>query len=150
MTQEEHRNIGLVQTLYEAVLNQRDLSALPALVGQNVLLHPTEERGPEAYAALIANLHRAFSGQHFALEDLIVTGDRVVVRWVMQAIQSGPLNGIPATGKHVKQTGTVIYRIEAGKIVEMWPEIDRMGMLRQLGIDPLAAVPAGQPQSATA
>jgi hypothetical protein len=42
-------------------------------------------------------------------------------------------------GKRVQQSGTVIYRIEEGRIAEIWAQTDRMGMLQQLGIDPLAA-----------
>lgn len=79
---------------------------------------------------------------HFTLLDLIASDDRVVVRWTMAATHAGPLAGIPATGKRVQQRGTVIYRLENGRIVEVWSQMDRMGMLQQLGIDPLASAKA--------
>jgi predicted ester cyclase len=60
----------------------------------------------------------------------------------MDATHAGSLAGIPATGKRVQQRGTVIYRLENGRIVEVWAQMDQMGMLRQLGIDPLATVKA--------
>ena len=75
----------------------------------------------------------------FTLLDLIASDDRVVVRWMMDATHDGPLAGIPATGKRVQQQGTVIYRMEDGKIAEVWARIDRIGMLQQLGIDLLSS-----------
>jgi predicted ester cyclase len=75
----------------------------------------------------------------FTLLDLIASDDRVVVRWTMDAIHGGPLAGVPATGKRVQQQGTVIYRMEDGRIAEVWAQMDRMGMLQQLGVDLLAA-----------
>jgi predicted ester cyclase len=37
-------------------------------------------------------------------------------------------------GRRVTLTGFDLFRIEGGKIVEMWQEVDELGMVRQLGI----------------
>jgi predicted ester cyclase len=42
----------------------------------------------------------------------------------------------------VQQSGTVIYRLENGRIAEVWAQMDRMGMLQQLGVDLLATAKA--------
>jgi steroid delta-isomerase-like uncharacterized protein len=102
----------------------------------------TEEKGIAAYAALTDRLRIAFHEMHFTLLDLIASDDRVVVRWTMDATHAGPLAGIPATGKRVQQSGTVIYRLENGRIAEVWAQMDRLGVLGQLGFDPLANVKA--------
>jgi predicted ester cyclase len=44
--------------------------------------------------------------------------------------------GIPATGKLVTVTGTDIFRIAGGKIVELWQHWDQLGLLQQLGVIP--------------
>jgi steroid delta-isomerase-like uncharacterized protein len=139
MTTAEQTNAGTVRRLYESYLNENRTELLPSLVTEDVAFHSaTEERGIAAYAALTERLRMAFHEMHFTLLDLIASDDRVVVRWTMDATHAGPLAGIPATGKRVQQRGTVIYRMEEGRIAEIWAQMDRMGMLQQLGIDPLA------------
>lgn len=139
MTTVEQTNARAVRRLYENYLNENHAELLPSLVSEDVAFHSvTEERGIAAYAALTSRLRMAFHEMHFTLLDLIASDDRVVVRWTMDATHAGPLAGIPATGKRVQQHGTVIYRMENGRIAEVWAQMDRMGMLRQLGVDPLA------------
>lgn len=143
MTTVEQANVRTVRRLYENYLNENHVELLPSLVSEDVAFHSvTEERGIAVYAALTDRLRTAFHEMHFTLLDLIASDDRVVVRWTMDATHAGPLAGIPATGKHVQQRGTVIYRLESDRIVEVWAQMDRMGMLQQLGIDPLASAKA--------
>ena len=138
LTNTEQALAETVRSLYEA-LNQNQPEVLPALVHENIVFHGgTEERGIAAYQTLVARLRVAFPDQHFTVQDLIVNEERVVVRWTMDATHGGPLAGIPATGKRVQQRAIVIYRFEGGKIVEVWAQMDQVGMLRQLGIEPLS------------
>ena len=74
------------------------------------------------------------------VEDLIAEGDKVVARYSFSATHKGKFLGIAPTGKRVKLTGINIYRIEGGKIVELWREVDVAGLLLQLG----AAAPLGE------
>jgi steroid delta-isomerase-like uncharacterized protein len=143
MTTVEQTNARTVRRLYEKYLNENRAELLPSLVSEDVAFHSvTEESGIAAYAALTDRLRVAFHEMHFTLLDLIASDDRVVVRWTMEATHAGPLAGIPATGKRVQQRGTVIYRLENGRIAEVWAQMDRMGLLQQLGIDPLASAKA--------
>ena len=144
MTTAEQTNSQIVRRLYEEYLNQDHPELLSSLVSEDVVLHSaTEERGIAAYAALTDRLRTAFRDLRFTLLDVIANEDRVVVRWTMDATHEGPLAGIPATGKRVQQRANVICRMEDGKIAEIWAQMDQVGMLRQLGIDPLASVKAG-------
>jgi steroid delta-isomerase-like uncharacterized protein len=139
----ETANARLVRRLYEEYLNQNRPELLPELVSETVVLHTmTEERGIAAYAALTDRLRVAFPDMQFTLQDVVASDDRVAVRWTMEATHSGPLVGIPPTGKRVQQRANVIYRCDDGKLAEIWAQMDQMGMLRQLGIDPLATVKA--------
>jgi steroid delta-isomerase-like uncharacterized protein len=139
----EQAHMETVRRLYEEYLNQNRTELLASLVSEDVVLHSaTEERGIAAYEALTDRLRIAFPDMQFTLQDLIASDDRVVVRWTMDATHSGPLVGIPATGKRVQQRANVIYRFADGKIAEGWAVMDQVGMLRQLGFDPLAAAKA--------
>ncbi|HEY4048977.1 MAG TPA: ester cyclase [Acidobacteriaceae bacterium] len=140
MTDIESTNAAVARRLYEEVLNRQNTALLPELLAPDVLFHgASEEQGIAAYQALVARLRVAFPDQRFTIEDTIASGDRVVVRWNMEATHSGPLAGIPATGKRVTQRAIVIYRFKDGKVAEAWALMDQVGMLRQLGRDPLPA-----------
>jgi predicted ester cyclase len=49
-------------------------------------------------------------------------------------MQEGDLLGIPATGKPVTMTATVIHRLENGKLAKKWSDKDVLGLLQQLGV----------------
>jgi predicted ester cyclase len=44
--------------------------------------------------------------------------------------------GLPPTGKPITMTGIEIFRIENGKIAELWGEANMFGLIQQLGIVP--------------
>jgi steroid delta-isomerase-like uncharacterized protein len=138
MTAPEAANAETVRKLYDEALNQNRPELLPELLTEDIVFHSTtEEQGMAAYQAM-TGLRVAFGDMRFTIHDLIASGDRVVVRWSMTANHQGPLAGIPATGKPIQQRANVIYRMEGGKIAEGWAQMDQIGVLRQLGVDPLA------------
>ena len=74
-------------------------------------------------------------------EDLIASGDKVVVRARGTGTNDGPFMGMPATGKRVDVPLIDILRFgDDGLIYEHWGVFDAMGMMQQLG-----AIPAGPP-----
>ncbi len=70
------------------------------------------------------------------LEDMVCEGDKVAYRWTLRGTQTGPLRGIPPTGKHAVMSGMTIMRIANGKIVAGWHNYDMLGVLQQLGLIP--------------
>lgn len=76
-----------------------------------------------------------FPDIHYQIEEIIVAGDRVVVRWLARGTHQGVLWGlIPATGKPVAWPGMHIVRVEAGKIVEIWAVANQTRILQNLGV----------------
>lgn len=65
---------------------------------------------------------------------MIAEGEKVVVRWTATGTHKGELFGIPVTGKRIKVVGVDIFRVEDGKLKELWLSWDQMGMMRQLGV----------------
>ena len=76
----------------------------------------------------------AFPDSHVTFDELIVTGDTVVGRWSATGTQTGPLSGLPPTGRPIAIGGITIYRIVDGLIVEAWEQLDLLGMWQQLGV----------------
>ena len=79
----------------------------------------------------------AFPDLTMQVDDIFGAGDKVVVRFTMTGTNSGPLFGLPPTGRKVTMTGIGIYRFAPhGRIVEEWYENDAIGQMRQLGLLP--------------
>jgi predicted ester cyclase len=77
--------------------------------------------------------YAAFPDLSHNIDDLIAEGDKVVLRATDRGTHQGEFQGIAPTGKYVTITLIAIYRIAGGKIVEMWEEIDMLGLLQQIG-----------------
>jgi steroid delta-isomerase-like uncharacterized protein len=150
MTQHEQANIDTIRYFYGEVFSANRLDLLPELVAEDVLLHPGDDRGIETYRTLLNRAQTAFSERQFSIESMIAADDIVAVRWKMHAIHSGPIGGLTATGKPIQQNANVFFRFEQGKIAEVWTQFDQMGVLRQLGFDPLRAAAQQQREAGAA
>jgi len=92
--------------------------------------------GIEGYKQMVTGFRNAFPDLRVKNEDVIVEGDKVVVRWTAQGKHSGQLMNIPPTNKQVTLKGVDILLVENNKITERWGEFDALGMLSQLGVLP--------------
>jgi steroid delta-isomerase-like uncharacterized protein len=93
-------------------------------------------RGPDALKRVVTMYRSAFPDLRMIVDDVIASGDRVVLRWHSEGTHRGELAGLAPTGVHASATGISIDRWQDGKIVEAWAEWDNMGLARQLGAAP--------------
>jgi predicted ester cyclase len=70
----------------------------------------------------------------FLIEDLFAEGDRVGFRVKIRGTHRGTFLGVAPTGKQLTVTAIDIARLEHGKIVDHWGEMDMAGLMRQLGL----------------
>ena len=135
MSTEENKQ--LVRRFYERI-DKGDLDAMDELVAEDYRDHspppfPGFAPGRDGLKQAFRLFWEATPGTH-EIADQIAEGDKVVTRLVARGVQEGGLPGIPATGKPVTMTATVIHRIENGKLAEKWSDKDVLGMLQQLGV----------------
>jgi len=90
------------------------------------------QRSPECRRC--AKWRTGFPDFHFQIEDLIVQGNKVVLRIPFTGTHQGRFWGLEPTGRKISVTETLILRIEDGKIAEMWEDYDEYGMRIQLGL----------------
>ncbi|HEX6482260.1 MAG TPA: ester cyclase [Ktedonobacteraceae bacterium] len=144
---------ALVRQYLEAAWNtqvsdERDEAAWHATDlddGQQRMLSSTGEQFSPAYvylgderltiplAELRTVVRTTFPDIHLTISDLVVEGEKVVVRWILRGTDLGGYEGHLPTGRPVCLTGITIMRMEQDIIVEEWNEVDIAGMLRQLG-----------------
>ena len=136
-TQEDNKEV--VQRFAEEFKNQANHGIVDELMTPGFIHHFTDPRlppGRDAMKLLGQSIVAGFPDVHATVQDLLADGNRVIERTSVQATHTGDFNGIPATGKSVTWTEIHIYRMEDGKIAELWSEIDFLGLLSQLGAIP--------------
>jgi predicted ester cyclase len=74
----------------------------------------------------------SFKDLRVAVLDQIAQGDRVATRLSMSGTQTGEFHGIAPGDAVSTLTGTVLDRIEDGKIAEHWSDSDLGGFMPQL------------------
>jgi steroid delta-isomerase-like uncharacterized protein len=119
------------------IWNSGNFDGLDDLMTEECVLTVSGETiscSPSATRAIATRWRAAFPDYHFHLMDLIAEGDKVVARMPWTGTQTGPLMGIPATGRSVRVGEIVIFRVVGGKIVEAWEEFDELRMRQQLGL----------------
>ncbi|MFE2725867.1 ester cyclase [Kitasatospora sp. NPDC059327] len=71
-------------------------------------------------------------GDRVDLDELLADGDRVNARWTRHGHHLAPIDGRPPPGRPLTEKASAVHRVEAGRIVEYWIQIDRQGLLAQL------------------
>ena len=68
------------------------------------------------------------------IDELMIEGNRVFVRYTFKGIHSGVTEGIPATNKPIVTPFAVGYEIIDEKIVDFWAIGNEMELFEQLGL----------------
>ncbi|MGH2882049.1 MAG: ester cyclase [Solirubrobacteraceae bacterium] len=127
---EDSFNTGSFELIDQLVAGEA-LNHDPALPAQM-----RDLRGPDALKRVVTMYRAAFPDLRMTVDDVIASGDKVVLRWHSEGTHRGELAGLAPTGVHGSTTGISIDRWQDGKIVEAWAEWDNMGLARQLGAAP--------------
>jgi steroid delta-isomerase-like uncharacterized protein len=130
---------AVVSRFIDEFKNRANHAIVDELFANNFVHHFKDPRlpaGREALKMLGQMVTSAFPDVHVTVEDLLVDGDKVVERTTASGTHRGEFNGIPPTGKSVAWTEIHIYRLEKGKIAELWSEIDFLALMMQLGALP--------------
>jgi steroid delta-isomerase-like uncharacterized protein len=133
-------NKELVREFTEAT-NAADWDRLAELVAEDFTRHSAATAGPpvtsrDQFIQLQEDFLRTFHDQRVSAEKLIAEGDLVAGLATYSGTQMGPMGDFPATGKSVHAPFLAIFRIESGRIAELWVEWDNLAMLTQLGLYP--------------
>jgi steroid delta-isomerase-like uncharacterized protein len=134
MSQEDNKQI--VRAAFaplDTILETHDEVYAPDWVGHFPGMPPLDADGHRQYSEVMIG---AFPDLERTIEDLFAEGDRVVARWTASGTNTGPFNGMPASGKFASSSGITIFRIADGRIAEEWSESDMLGLLTQIGALP--------------
>ncbi len=140
-------NKDLVRQFIEA-LNAADLEALDEIVTEDFARHSQATAGPqvssrEEFIQLQESFLAIFPDQRVTIRKLVAEADEVAALATYSGTQTGAMGDFPATGKSVESTFLAVFRVDAGRIAELWVEWDNVAMLTQLGLFPPPPPPGG-------
>ena len=109
---------------YRRIWNEGNLESLPELMTSDCVRRgATDTVGIEAIRQMILAFRQAFSDVEVIAHDVFGDGDRAASRWTLTATHSGEHRGVAATGKKITMSGIHVYRLQDGRIAEMWAGI---------------------------
>ncbi|MGE0540683.1 MAG: ester cyclase [Dehalococcoidia bacterium] len=132
----EDENIAIARTWHEQVINRRNPAALQDILAAEVVHHAAggypNTMTAAGVAAMMDDFLVAFPDLRYEFDLFIVQDDMVVERYTATGTQEGPLQDLPPLGRTATWTGVNIFRIECGRIVEVWSEVDALSRNQQL------------------
>jgi steroid delta-isomerase-like uncharacterized protein len=137
MTMSVEENKAMARRIVEEFLNKSQPSVVDEIFAEDFINHsPQAGTTPdrEGLKQMIAVFRQGFGDSHNTIEDLIAENDKVVVRLRMTGTHTGEFMGIPPTQKRIDGYSISIIRISEGKVKERWNIMDRLEMMRQLGL----------------
>jgi steroid delta-isomerase-like uncharacterized protein len=135
-------NRAIVRRWYDDYVNGHDVDVLDDLVTLDFTSHflsGAEGACADQIKQIDGAIFTTLPDLRVTIQDMVVEGDRVAVRYSTLATLASNPPGVPLAA-----TGMDIFRIADGKIAQRWAELDYTGMLMQLGAVPHESVPIGE------
>jgi steroid delta-isomerase-like uncharacterized protein len=135
---------ALVRRWWDEGWNGGDLDALDEVLAPDHVHHwavGPDTAGVDAVEGRLGEWRAAFPDLRRTVDDVVVEGERVVARWTAAGTQQGAYRGTAATGRAVEWRGINLFRISCGRIVEIWSEMDALGLRARLGLPILVGTP---------
>src|SRR3712207_2452605 len=98
---------------------------------------PEHQHGIDGFKHVIEWLRDLSFDIHYDIDDIIAEADKVAVRMTVSGTDTGTLRGNPPTGKRFSVDYVHWFRVEDGKVAEVWAVRDDLSRLQQLGLVPV-------------
>ena len=129
-------NKALIQRFYDEVWGKGNLDVADDVFAADYRRHDLRPSnplpGPEGQKRIAADFRAAFPDLQMTIDLMVAEGDLVVARWTTEGTNTGQWGALPPTGKRTKFSGVNIFRVENGKVVEIWNHRDDLGVMQQL------------------
>jgi steroid delta-isomerase-like uncharacterized protein len=135
-------NKAIIRQMIKQVWNERRVDLIEEFYTENVVQHLVgiaSQPEAESVRQAVSRILDAYPDLQHTIDDEIAEGDKVVHRWTMTSTQPGELNGTPAAGKGVIQSGVTIFHLAHARVDEFWWFTDNPKLMQQLGVTPLDA-----------
>jgi predicted ester cyclase len=116
---------------YNAYCNEHRFDDFGEFVADDVVINGTD-RGLDAYTGGLRVVVGGFPDYRWELRHLVVDAPWIAAHLTDTGTHRGPFFGIEATGRSVSTEEFAFYRIDAGRIAEVWGMAFHVQLLEQL------------------
>ena len=123
-----------VKLFYQAISSNQPelLDQVLAPDWEDVPPNQGQAPGRDGFKPLITGFNKTFAGLKVTNDDIIESGDKVVVRSTIEGTQAGEFAGFPSKGKSFKIMAIDIQTIRDGKIARTYHLENWLSAVRQL------------------
>ena len=128
-------NEALIREVLE-LIDQRQLDAAFELYAEDYIYHGPggmEIKGRDGIRGLWMDFLNAFPDLRSTVDDMVIQGDKLVLRWTIRGTHTGEFLGVPPSHNPIALPITEIFRIADGQLVEAWDQWDRLHLFAQIG-----------------
>jgi steroid delta-isomerase-like uncharacterized protein len=122
--------------LFAEIVNGRNLDRFDELVAPDYVNHnPYAEPGLAGVMKVFGAILQGVPDLQVAAEDVVVSSDgaKVIGRYRYEGTHRGNFMGYPATGAPFSMRSIDIWRVENGRFVEHWDELNTLETFAQVG-----------------
>jgi len=116
---------------YNACCNAHAFEDLAEFVAPEVAIDGSP-RGLDAYAAELRTVVRAFPDYRWELRRLVVDAPWIAAHLTDTGTHRSEFRGVQATGRAIAIPEFAFYRVDAGRIAEVWGSAFHVHLLEQL------------------
>jgi predicted ester cyclase len=116
---------------YNACCNEHGFDDLREFVAPDVVINGTD-RGLDAYADGLRAVVSGFPDYRWELRHLVIDAPWIAAHLSDTGTHDGAFLGVKATGRSVSTEEFAFYRIDAGRIAEVWGTAFHVHLLEQL------------------
>ncbi len=128
---EEAANRSVVQRFYDEVFTQKKMPVLEEVFAPDLVIHDLDVGGELPGGGLPETL-AAFPDVKATVDQLLVEGDLVAASVSYTGTHQAEFLGVAPTGKTVTWSIIDLWRVQDGKIVELWHNIPNDDILEQI------------------
>lgn len=136
--QMEAENKEIVRSLMEEVFNEKNIEAADEFLVEDYSEYATGNgesfQSREEFKAGNADFFAAFPDLIVTEDGCIAEGNTVVYRHILTGTHEGEIMGVEPTGNEITLENAGVFRIENGRIVDLYLYADNISLMRQLGI----------------
>jgi predicted ester cyclase len=129
------QNRETIKLFYQAFsANKPDLlDQVLASDWEDIPLNPGQGPGRDAFKPVLGGFHSVFKNLKFTNDDILESGNKVIVRSTIEGTQAEDFAGITSKGRAVKIMAIDIHEFKDGKVVKTWHVEDWLSGLFQMG-----------------
>jgi predicted ester cyclase len=139
MPEDLDRIRAVARRIWEEIIPDADVSAVPQVMHPDCVDHSARPGEPQGAAGLVHAIHwlnGVFSDLRFEIHHVIAEGDTVAVHCSLMGNHDGELMGVAPTNRAIVTPMVQLLRFRGGKVAEHWALHDDLATLRQLGALP--------------